>query len=86
MKTRVMILAALAFAMPIAAHAADVKAERSRQYENKSPTASDSIVDKIAKLQNEIGKGAQVYAPEELAKLERKLYDYQLLADTLFNN
>lgn len=90
MKRRVMILAALAFALPIAAHAAEVKGEEdsdlSRQYGDKSPAAADSIVEKIAKLQNEIGKGTKVYTPEEMTRLEHKLDDYQLLADTLFNN
>ena len=37
------------------------------------PNAVDSLPERVAKLKREIGKGENVYTPEELKQLERKL-------------
>ena len=42
-------------------------------YGKNCPNAVDSLPERVAKLKREIGKGENVYTPEELKQLERKL-------------
>ena len=44
---------------------------------------TQSIQDKMQKLQAEIQKGKRVYTPEELKKLENKLQETQKMLDEL---
>jgi len=46
-------------------------------------SASDTIQEKIKKLQGEIKKGTKVYTPEELAKLNAKLKETNDLLDVM---
>ena len=45
-----------------------------------SPTRTDSITERIARLKREIARGEAVYSPEELKRLERMLEEYTLPA------
>jgi hypothetical protein len=53
--------------------------------DEKSPLWQPSIQEIIAGLQAELAKGKQVYTPEELHRLERKLADYEQMLATLLN-
>ena len=49
---------------------------------DKSPTRTDSITDRIARLKREIARGGEVYTPGELKKLEKMLEEYELLLES----
>ena len=48
-----------------------------------SPTRTDSITERIARLKREITRGERVYSPEELKRLERMLEEYTYLQESL---
>jgi hypothetical protein len=54
--------------------------------DEKSPLWQPSLQEIIAELQAELSKGEQVYSPEELRHLERKLADYEQMLTTLLNH
>ncbi|MRR08148.1 MAG: hypothetical protein EG828_14730 [Deltaproteobacteria bacterium] len=43
------------------------------------PATTDSLPERISKLEKEIVKGERVYTPEELKKLDRRLTDANFL-------
>jgi hypothetical protein len=47
------------------------------------PCQMMSLQQKIARLNAEIGKGTKVYTPDELRKLGNKLYEAELMLDTI---
>lgn len=56
-------------------------------YSEDCPDRKDDILQIIAKLRAEIARGAEVYTPEELRRLENKLEDYEyLLYALLYHN
>jgi len=49
----------------------------------KSPTWQPTMEETIAALRAELAKGDAVYTPAELARLERKLADYEYMLERL---
>jgi hypothetical protein len=49
------------------------------------PGRQDSVQERIARLQREIGRGGMVYSPDELAKLERMLDEYEEMLRVLMH-
>jgi hypothetical protein len=89
MKNVVMILTALALATPLAATAAGGREAAGKDlcllHAENCPEQTDTIHEKLAKLQHEIDKGVIVYTPVEIARLERKLEEYQGLVGSLLS-
>lgn len=89
MKVVAMILTALALTAPLAATAAEEKADAGKNncllYAENCPDQIDSIFEKISKLQHEISRGRGIYSQVEIARLESKLEEYQRLLDSLFS-
>jgi len=84
-----MILTALALTAPLTAIAAGDKTASGKNvcllYSENCPEQADTIFEKIAKLQNEIARGGNVYSPIEIARLENKLEEYRGYLDTLIS-
>jgi len=88
MKTVAMVLAALALTAPLASTAAENKAadkDVCLLYSANCPEQTDTILEKIAKLQHEIARGKIVYSPVEITRLESKLEEYRGLLDSLLS-
>jgi len=51
----------------------------------RSPGWQPTIQEAIAELKAELAKGEEVYGRDELAKLERKLEEYELMLQRLLN-
>jgi hypothetical protein len=51
----------------------------------KSPAWQPTMEEIIGELQTELAKGEAVYTPAELAHLEHKLADYQLLLQRMIS-
>lgn len=89
MKKLVRIFLVLALAAPAGALAADATSAATNGKDlclltvAACPDRVDSITEKIAKLQHEIGKGTAVYTPQELRILERELRSYLEYYDNL---
>jgi hypothetical protein len=50
---------------------------------DRSPLRTDSIIELIASLKRELGKGEGIYTSAEREKLAAKLADYELMLDRL---
>jgi uncharacterized small protein (DUF1192 family) len=50
-----------------------------------SPTRVDSLSERLARLRREISRGAAVYSPAELSRLQRQLEEYEELLKVLSN-
>jgi hypothetical protein len=82
-----MVVAALALAVPMTGFAADGKGKDACLLNSDNcPNRSMSIIEIIAKLKSEIAKGSSVYTPEELTTLDGKLSEYQLFLERMQNN
>ncbi len=49
----------------------------------EGPGSQPTIQETIAALRHEIGRGSAVYSAQELALLERKLAEYELLLERM---
>jgi hypothetical protein len=89
MKIRAMILAVVAVTVPLVANAAGEKGVSGKNvcllYSENCPEQADTILEKIAKLEHEISRGESVYFQAEIARLERKLEEYQGLLNSLLS-
>jgi hypothetical protein len=87
MRGVVTLLAIGLLALPGAARAADGAGggtgDRCLLYGENCPEQGDTITEKIARLEREIGRGRGVYTPGELGRLADKLEDYQRMLDAL---
>jgi len=87
---RIIFLIITAFVMSVSA---PVYADMTKEEKDECLLASknckdavDSIEKKIAKLNVEISKGTRVYTADEIAKLNAKLKEAEILLDTLLKN
>lgn len=89
MKIKAMILAVLIVTAPLAATAAGEKVAAGKNvcllYSENCPEQADTILEKIGKLEQEIARGESVYNLAEIARLERKLDEYQGLLNSLLS-
>jgi hypothetical protein len=87
MRKIAMTLAALTLAMPLVAHAeagnAGTVKNKCLLYSENCPEQSDTIFEKIDKLQKEMARG--IYSQAEIFLLERKLEEYRGLLDSLMS-
>jgi hypothetical protein len=87
MRKIAMTLAALTLAMPLVAHAEAGNVETGKNrcllYSENCPEQSDTIFEKIDKLQKEMARG--IYSQAEIFLLERKLEEYRGLLDSLMS-
>jgi hypothetical protein len=51
-----------------------------------SALRTDSIIERIARLNREIGRGEAVYSAAELRRLRQKLEEYEALLAVLMHN
>lgn len=89
MKKIIVALIAVAMAAPVAAFAADQsKAVKARSAVESicCGAQSDTIQERIAKLQNEVTNGNAVYTKEELKHISSELEEYQSLQANLLKN
>lgn len=89
MKKKMMLIAAfaLALATPMMAFAADANGKDACLLNSENcPNRSMSIVEIIAKLKTEIGKGSTVYTSAELETLNSKLAEYQVFLERMQSN
>ena len=81
MKATVMLFAALTFTTPVVANAAAGQPQEGKDrcllYSENCLEQGDTINERIVRLQNEIAKGAKVYASEEISSLRNKLEESQ---------
>ena len=84
-KILVMLIAVGLFgAMP--AFAAEHKHEmKSDECVKECVHQSESIQQKVERIQDEIKKGSQKYSPEELKKLQKKLEEANKILDDMYN-
>jgi len=89
MKITAMILAVLTVIAPLAATAAGENGSGGKNvcllYSENCPEQADTILEKLDKLQHEIARGGSVYSQAEIARLERKLEEYQGLLNSLLS-
>jgi hypothetical protein len=90
MKKSIFVLIAVALAAPVAAFAADRVNVAGKAQSAVEPIScgaqSDSIQERIAKLQKEQSKGNAVYSKEQLNNINSELEEYRLLQASLLNN
>lgn len=78
-----LIVAGLFAAMPASAAEQGHQVMDSKECIQRCALQSESIVQKIERLQNEIKKGKTTYSADELRKLEAKLKEANALLDDL---
>ena len=83
-----MIIAAFVTSVSVPVYADMTKGEKDEclLVVDKCKDAVDSIQQKIAKLNAEVSKGTKVYTPEEIAKLNAKIKEAEVLLDNLLKN
>lgn len=85
MKKSILMLMVVGFfaAMPVLAAEQGHKELEAKECIQLCAMESESIVQKIERLQNEIKKGNTTYSDEELRKLENKLKEANEMLDSL---
>lgn len=89
MRIKAIILAVAVVTAPLAATAAGEKGVAGKNlcqlYSENCPEQADTILEEIAKLEHEFARGEKVYSRTEIARLERKLEEYQGLLNSLLS-